>query len=334
MRAIQGGPAEPWQALLACAAVLAGTAAASPPAPHQAKQKSGPGRGIVITLKNDFIEKYKDRVTLEADFRVDEIGPIHKVKSKGLDGDMHFSGRSEEIGLPVVAEIMNAKFQKQAVKAVRAAQGKDPVKIAGAWRLWCEHANSTPQIQGAALQPFEDSNPDHVFEIHPVTRFGKVDTLDSAEWIDGYQYYDAAVAFPHYANVTCKIKPNGDGTTTIRTFQAGYNYVEFILESLETPDQKKGTEDGGRLLRANVRDTDGELVARDVRMAFIEDTNAERAARKLPKNGRLHVAAIPRIDLALVSWRVKHKDDPQFQGDSPLEWNLPYEMIIVGVQRD
>ena len=36
---------------------------------------------------------------------------------------------------------------------------------------------------------------------------------------------------------------------------------------------------------------------------------------------------IPRVDLALVDWRSKNKNDPR----NPLTWNLPYEMIIVGV---
>jgi len=33
------------------------------------------------------------------------------------------------------------------------------------------------------------------------------------------------------------------------------------------------------------------------------------------------------LNLALVSWRVKNKNDPR----KPLTWNLPYEMIVVGI---
>jgi len=41
----------------------------------------------------------------------------------------------------------------------------------------------------------------------------------------------------------------------------------------------------------------------------------------------LHVLGIPRIDLALVSWRVRNA------GTRPeaLRWDLPYEIIVVGV---
>jgi hypothetical protein len=323
-----------WLYLAVAVAALADQPASGQPEPAG----PGAGSGTVIVLKNDFIEKYKDLVTVDAMFNVDTVGPIHKVSKGGDDGDMHFSGRGDAIGLPTVAEIMNAKdfHFKKAVAKVKAAAGGDPVKIAGAWRIWCEHANNSKQVQGAKLQPFAVSNPDHVFEIHPVTSFAGIDLLDSIDGIHGnYHYYDATTAFNHYANVTCSIRPGKDGTVTIRTHSAGYNYVEFLLESQEEPASQYVTKNkDGRFLRANVRDTDGELVARDVRMAFIAGTDAEQTVQKLPKNGRVHVAAIPRIDLALVSWRVKHAGDPQHQQDSPLNWNLPYEMIVVGVLRE
>jgi hypothetical protein len=47
----------------------------------------------------------------------------------------------------------------------------------------------------------------------------------------------------------------------------------------------------------------------------------------LTKGQRLRVLGMPRLDLALVSWRVKNaKTRPEV-----LTWRLPYEMLIVGV---
>jgi hypothetical protein len=144
--------------------------------------ENGAGSGTVIVLNNDFIEKYKDVATIEAMFSVDTVGPIHKVSKGGLDGDMHFSGRAEAIGLPIVAEIMNAKDPhfKKVITKVKAAAGGDPVKIAGAWRLWCEHANNSKQVQGAKLNPFPVSNPDHVFGSPARARRNRCVTLCAA----------------------------------------------------------------------------------------------------------------------------------------------------------
>jgi hypothetical protein len=70
---------------------------------------------IEITLKKSFIEKYKDRATIEADFFVDKAHKKPDPPSK--DGDMRIAGRSpEEIGLPIVAEIMNASGAPSAKK--------------------------------------------------------------------------------------------------------------------------------------------------------------------------------------------------------------------------
>src|ERR1051326_800687 len=110
-----------------------------------AGQHGAAGSDTVIVLKDDFIEKYKNLVTIQADLQVDVAGPVHKISKGGKDGDMHFSGRDPAIGLPIVAEIMNAKQWKKAVRTVKDAEGGDMLKIKGAWRLWCEHANNTKQ---------------------------------------------------------------------------------------------------------------------------------------------------------------------------------------------
>src|SRR5262249_46833891 len=160
---------------------------------------------------------------IETTFSVDAVAKVHKIGKGGDDGDLHFSGRAREVQLPIVAEIMNARDEDDAQAIARTSRGKDPVKITGAWRLWCEHANTSRQVTGAALAPFTTTNPDHVFEIHPVTRVGEVQVLNSVREIDGYEYKDATDAFQHLDNVRCTIRPNGDGTTTLLTGSVGYN---------------------------------------------------------------------------------------------------------------
>jgi hypothetical protein len=279
------------------------------------------GRDIIITLKNDFIEKYKNLVTIEANFTVDKAGKIHPPRE---DGDMHVAGRAKEVGLPIVAEIMNAKQHMDAVKAITDAEGS-AIKVVGAWRIWCEHAGGRAQVQGKALKPFTDSNPDHVFEIHPISQLGDIDLRKSYQPIKGYRPKDAHTAFLHYENVKCRITP-GATTTTIRTSTAGYNIVKFKLESLEEPAKQKEV-DNGRFVMCAVRDLDNELIVRKVRMAFVKGTPPEVKVKELAMGKRMTVLGIPRIDLALVAYRVAHKDDDT----RPLTWNLPYEMIVVAV---
>src|SRR5262249_50336933 len=159
-----------------------------------------------------------------------------------------------------------------------------PVKVSGAWRLWCEHGGTKPQKQGEELEPFDTSNPDHVFEIHPITRLDRLSLLGSFKPIKGFETKSAHDAFVTYENLACEIGVTGDRATII-TQMGGYNYVEFILELNDQPKELKD----GTAVRAKVRDLEGELLVRDRRMVFVQDTPPEQAVKALRKGNRLHV---------------------------------------------
>ena len=131
-----------------------------------------------LVLKNAFIEKYKNRVTIEVDFLVDHAHKKpNKIDRDGDDGDLHFSGRAAAVGLPMVAEIVNAArpSQQAAVGIVRQREkqvNKQPMRLVGVWRLWFEHPpkGQGQQVQGQLIPVPKNTNPDHVFQIHPVTQ--------------------------------------------------------------------------------------------------------------------------------------------------------------------
>jgi hypothetical protein len=85
-------------------------------------------------------------VTLGTDYIIDKAHPSPNPGAK--DGDMHVAGRSKAIGLPIVAEIMNAAGQSGAMGLVHSKEGKNEmVSLTGVWRLWCEHAGEDVQVQ-------------------------------------------------------------------------------------------------------------------------------------------------------------------------------------------
>jgi hypothetical protein len=276
---------------------------------------------IEIVLKNSFIEEYKDRVSIDANFTVDAM--LARPHPPKQDGDIHIAGRADEIGLPAVVEIMNAKFKPDVLTTLRQAQAaKQSIPVRGAWRLWCEHGGSDRQVQGDPVDPIDTTNPQHVFEIHPITHVNNLSIADTLTPIDGYTPSEAATAFSHYEDRDCEIIP-GEQTTTIRTTMARFNYVEFIMEI--NSDQKEIAD--GRMMMARVYDLDGDLRVHNRRMVFPKDSPAERFVRNLPRGTQLHVLGIPRINLTLVDWRVKHSQERP----GALKWKLPYEIIVVGV---
>jgi len=141
-----------------------------------------------------------------------------------------------------------------------------------------------------------------------------------------FEAYDANTAFAYYESVPCRIVPDlQNQTTTIFTPKAKYNYCEFWMEVDE--DQQFQTTDG-RIVRCSVCDSkDGEPIFHNRRMVFVKNTPPELTVRGMHKGDRIHVLGIPRIDLALVSWRTRaFHTRPEV-----LTWKLLYEIIVAGI---
>jgi hypothetical protein len=279
---------------------------------------------IEITLKNTFIEKYKSRATIDANFTVDKAHKKPNPPSK--DGDIHIAGRASEIGLATVAEIMNAASEPDSVDAIHHVEGTNQtIAMTGVWRIWCEHGGSSQQVQGAKLTKFTTTNPDHVFEIHPITHLGQTSLLETLHTIDGYQAKDASQAFLSYENKKSHIALKKT-TTTLTTTMGGFNYVDFVMRI--SGDQREVAD--GRFVMAQVFDLNGELLVQNRRMVFVKDSGPEKLVKTLGSGSCLRVLGIPRIDLSLISWRVRNgKARPEV-----LDWNLPYEMIVVAAKED
>jgi hypothetical protein len=236
------------------------------------------------------------------------------------------AGRAEEVGLPLVVEIMNAgaAAQSAVLNDAEADAGGPPVRVSGAWRVWFEHPGGD-QLQGEDVPVPQDTNPDHVFEIHPVSKFAGDSALQSFVPIPGYKPYDAETAFSHYEKLTASIQSTAT-STTIQSPKVGYNYAEFLIELAGDPAP---SDDGGFLVLAQVLADDEEVVTSGLRrMAFAPNTQAAQHVSGLHQGDRMHVLGIPRVNLERVSFLTARHPGETFQAQ------LPYEMIIVADYAD
>ena len=280
-----------------------------------------------VTLKKAFIEKYKNRATIDASFIVDRAHPRPNPPKK--DGDMHVARRAQQqVGLPMVAEVMNAagKTQAAAVSEIHSDEGDNqPIPISGAWRLWFEHPSAEPQIQFNRVDAATNTNPDHCFEIHPITKFAGDAVPDSFQFVKGFDAHDATTAFASYEKLTISLQVSSSAVS-INSPKAGFNYTQFVLEFLGKP---KRLDDGGMVVLANVlAESQGEPLAENIRMIFVPGTlPAAKLQKSNVKQGdEWEVLGIPRVSMsAISSWIAKG-------GGNITKRKLPYEMIIVGVK--
>lgn len=276
---------------------------------------------IEIEIYRSFIERYKDRVTIDTTFRVDQAWRLPNPPY--VDGDFHFAGRTPQVGLPTVGEIVNAASEKEALDLIHLAEKTGrPLRISGVWRLWPEHAGSADEEQGERLPPLESSNPGHVFEMHPVTRIEDLDLLHSFHPVKGFSPGDAKTVFKIYEEAKCMLRVKTK-TVSIVTRKGLYNDVEFLMEAT---DDHQAVVGDGRFVTADVRDLKGNLLVKRLRMVFMKETPPEKAVKNLKSGDRLHVYGIPRVDFAEISRRIaNYQANPELLGG-----NLPYEIIIIG----
>jgi hypothetical protein len=281
-----------------------------------------------ITLQDTWITEHRNKAAISISFDAEGMSGIHSIDKGGDDGDVHIGGTSSDVGLPLVVEVMNAKGHPAVALAKTSIDDDTVVNVKGAWRLWCEHPG-VPQVQFDT--PFDGypSNPDHVFEIHPATFWETENCLATfkpiASSTKDYVAYDAKKAFTYYESVPCQLEHDDTShTTTIYTPQARYNYAEFFI----TPEEAAGLSTGdGYILRCTVLDAAGTKVTGNRRMVFVKGTDAYTAALGLQMGQKLHLLGLPRVNLAVIRWRIRNAD----QRPEVLTWNLPYEMICVAV---
>lgn len=290
------------------------------------------GSAATLVLKRAFIEQFKDRATIDATFVVDHA---HKKPNKPADdGDMHVAGRaSKEVGLPMVAEIMNAADTDTkvvtAIKMIHDNEGtSEALAISGAWRVWFEHPPSQgSQIQGATVPKSGNTNPDHCFEIHPVTKVAASDLTATFHDVKGFPGKETEKAFGAYEKLKITLRATKTAVTMDST-KTGFNYVKFTMHTTGALTKLK---DGGFAVTADVLAEEGdedEALASNVRMIFVKDTPPwKKAMSGLAIGDELEVLGVPRLNLNAISTVVNSKS-----GVPSGKRKLPYEMIVVALE--
>ena len=292
---------------------------------------------MTLALNRKFVEDNKRRAMVTVKLRVDHHPKSPHGISKGAeDGDIHMAGRSDQIRLPLVAEIMNAaaKDQETVRKALDQSSGDVPLDVTGVWRIWFEHpASSGNQVQGEPVEVAGTSNPDHVFEIHPIVQFAGEDIVKSLTTIASlnpdksikkqYQTAAAKAAFASYEGLGARIAATKTAIT-ITTKKAGFNYVSFYLE----PEGKPVPAEDGVFVLARVydeSDPDEPLTPSPRRMVFVAGSAAAKALQQDP-NKRVKVLGTPRVDLEQVAEIARKLGEGELATVC-----LPYEIVVLAV---
>ena len=277
-----------------------------------------PADGATVLLKNTWLKQHKNRVTVSASCRIDKShAHPNGIAADGDDGDLHMACRCATVGLPMVGEIVNAAQFDDAVQVAKdAAKNHTMTQVEGVWRFWLEHPSAKPQTQGAAVPVPGNTNPDHSFELHPLTSIGGEDLSGSFSGIPGYHPYAAKTAFAHYEGRTFTVSRSGAFTSIVGT-KAKYNYAGFTFEVAGKP---KHVADGWFVL-ATIAGVNGD----PRRMVIADGTAAAALIASATKGKRFKAVGIPRINLERIDeLLMQHPHET-------LPITGAYEMIVVSM---
>jgi hypothetical protein len=316
---------------------------------------------VSLTLTTDFIVKYKNRVTIDSDVTPVFFSQVHQRGATGdKDGDIHVAVLpGSEIGLSTVIELQNARDVRAAIDMLQQArQNNAAIKVTGVWRIWAEHGGEFRYIQGAPIPRYPHSNPDHVFEIHPITQVGNMSTLASLAPIEGFTAPDqrAADAFHAYERIRSEIHPHKKSEpitdnsnhsilmpsdyATVRLQMAGFNYVKFLMRltdkrGFEVEDGVWAQPEDGMFVFAEIYDPDDdeEPLVQKRRLGFVRDSEPFRKVSGMNVGDCMLVLGIPRLNLELIAWRLG-LGVRQPHSNEVLSWNLPYEMVVAAIYDD
>ena len=290
---------------------------------------------ITVALTKGFVKKNKDRATISTSFEVDEYhNKPNTIGTGSDDGDVHIAGRDTVVLLPMVAEIINGKRETDTFDFLLHLNSGTSIPLVGVWRLWFEHPGSEDQVQGASVPQPTNTNPDHIFEFHPVSKFGSFDCLDSflpiTDQAKEFRGYPADKAFGSYEQRPGTITKTTNGIM-ITSNKAAYNYAEFEMRLTGNP---KEVSDAyivlANVFNAGASDEEDPLTEQPRRMIFAKGSPPANKIATMSKGDTLHVLGIPRVNLnevyAIANGMQGH-DEYAFGG-------LPYEMIIVAVLKD
>lgn len=289
---------------------------------------------ITVALSKSFVNKYKDKATISTKFNIDKHhNSPNPIGGGSDDGDIHIAGRDTVVKLPMVAEIINGALEKSAMELLLNSSVGEQISLTGVWRLWFEHPGHEDQVQGETVPKPKNTNPDHIFEFHPVTQFGDIDVLNSFVPIEDeeaeFRGYPAEKAFHAYETRPGTITKSNTAIM-ITSNKAGFNYAEFQIRLAGKP---KDVGDGyivfATVYDAKAKANDDPVVEEKRRMVFVKGSKPADAVKDLKKGNKLHVLGIPRVNLNQV-----FAIAGELKGDEEYSDALPYEMIIVAILKD
>lgn len=288
-----------------------------------------------LRLRKSLLEQQQDRVTITITAVADHIGDSpHPILE---DCDLHVPLRTDDIRVSVLGELKNACSTPPADGATswteriyRETHGR-AVPVTGVFRIWLEHppSGSTIQSEDDRVPWYDNSNPDHQVELHPLLRIGGLDFFAHIRRIEENGEAFENLYGPSKLKTVLKkkitiqeIASGSDVLVDIRGKKTVYNHWGLRGRVVSPPAQLA---DGTRILLDVFDGTNVIPGATNIPAVTATGTDADGAVQDLHVGDFVNFQALIRMDLVTV---LEHASV------QPEEIGQPFEFVLLDVQKE
>ena len=289
--------------------------------------------GAELWLRESLLQAYRGKILVTVQATIDQLGK--KAHPLAEDCDLHVPLRSDAIRLPLLGELKNACSMRPAnstdrywSQRIEAEVGAEPLEVQGVFRIWPEHPpeEGERQCECDPLPDYPHSNPDHMVELHPVTRIGPLDFSEHVREIrKGNQRYRGSQTSRLKAALGGKTitiereEENGERYIVIQGPKTGYNHwtLNAIVRSPPRPVADGHSFSVDVVYRRRI-------VKADLPVVTVRGTKADRWVKdQHPAVGQeVTLFGIVRLEVDAILDAV---------GDEPKVISMPYELVILDI---
>ncbi len=284
-----------------------------------------------LWLRESLVKKHAKDILVTIRAIPDHIGKRARPIKTGCDLDVPL--RSEDITVPTIGRIQNACSYPGGVtpdywsKKLMTLEGQS-MEVEGVLRIWLEHTpkGGKKQCECDELPRYANSNPDHMVELHPLTRLGSASFLPMTREIrkDGTPYVsNLGGKLPSTLGrkkiAVRRVNREGEAYIAIKGPRTGYSHWTILAVVMSIAEKRRG----GHAFDVAVIHRDG-FMKRNLSALTIEGTPADDGVETLQVNDEVVLFGIVRLDLALIERKA---------GQAWRTIPMPYELIVLDIMR-
>ncbi len=284
-----------------------------------------------IWLRERVVKKHRHDILVTIRATPEHIG--EKARPIEKDCNLHVPLRSKDIRVAILGGIKNACSQPERTPANYWSRKLKPLEgqvleAEGVLRVWLEHPpqGGKRQCECDPLPRYTSSTPDHMVQLHPLTRLGGISFLEMTRGVQkrdipfiGHRGGKLPSTLNRRKISIRRVDKEGEPYIAVKGSRTGFSHWTLLAVVMSVAEKRKD----GHVFDVAVVHRDG-FMERNLRALTIMGTTADKSAGSLEVNDEVVLFGIMRLNLDVI----ERKAGPKWKSIP-----MPYELIVLDIMK-